>query len=407
MEHLIKNNLIRESQHGFMPGKSCATNLIEFMEELTEEVDKGLAVDIIYLDFAKAFDKVPHKRLRIKLESKGIDPQACKWITAWLNDRKQQVKVNGALSDVSKVDSGVPQGTVLGPCLFNIHIDDLDEVVLPGVTIKKFADDTKAKKTIESPRDQEILQMSLNNMCIWAQKWGMDFNQKKCKVMHVGRNNPNLDYTLKGHTLEETEQERDIGIIIHKSLKPGAQCKRAAAKARAVLGQICRNFHFRDRHVFLQLYKQYVRPHLEFSSAAWSPWMQGDKDELEKVQEKVLRMTAGLKEREYKDRCKEVGLETLEERRTVNDLTETYKILTGVDKINPEKLFSLAAVRENNSTRMATGILNLQPRRARLDLRKYSFGNRVIPHWNTVPDEVKEAANKEIFKRRLRAYKRN
>ncbi len=132
--------------------------------------------------------------------------------------------------------------------------------------------------------------------------------------MHVGRNNPEYDYTMRGVKLGKTDEEKDIGVTITKNLKPSVQCEKAAGRAASVLNQIRRNFHYRDRHTFVRLYKPYVRPHLEFASPSWSPWLIGDIERLEKVQEKAVKMVAGLKSKDYSERCKELGLETLEER---------------------------------------------------------------------------------------------
>jgi hypothetical protein len=145
--------------------------------------------------------------------------------------------------------------------------------------LSKFADDTKALKIIRDLIDANRLQEALDRLCEWADKWGMSFNVQKCKVMHVGRNNPNHDYFMNGMKLAEVEEEKDVGIIVHKSLKPTRQCEKAAATATGVLHQIIKNF--------LKLYTQYVRPHLGFATPAWSPWLVADKQKLEKVQEKL------------------------------------------------------------------------------------------------------------------------
>ena len=127
------------------------------------------------------------------------------------------------------------------------------------------------------------MQRALDLLCDWAERWGMSFNLAKCKIMHVRNNNPGYEYTMRGTKIGTTEEEKDIGVVITKNLKPSVQCSRAAGRATAVLTQIRRNFHYRDRHTFLRLYKQYVRPHLEFASPAWSPWAAGDKELQEKV----------------------------------------------------------------------------------------------------------------------------
>ena len=289
MDHLSRNKLKKSSQHGFMKGKSCATNLLEFLDKLTEATDKMTPTDVVYLDFAKAFNKVPTERLLRKVEAHGIGGKVGSWIRDWLTDRKQRVSVNGKLSDWRTVLSGVPQGSVLGPVLFLIFINDLDLEATVSQILLKLAGDTKIAQFIESPEDTAELQETLGRLSAWALKWGMEFNVAKCHVMHIGRNNPRNVYSMSGTQLAESTEERDIGVTVSSNLKPGQQCRKAAQTASAVLGQIMRAFHYRDARVFMNLYKQYVRPHLEFSVAAWSPWTQEDKEILEKVQRRAVK----------------------------------------------------------------------------------------------------------------------
>jgi ribonuclease P/MRP protein subunit RPP40 len=192
------------------------------------------------------------------------------------------------------------QWIVLGPCLFSVYIDDLEGELKQrrlDVLIKKFADDTKGAKVIKGPEDRIKMQEALDCLCDWADRWGMtmSFNFSKCKVMHVGKKNPRYEYFMRGTQVSTTEEERDVGVLISSNLKPSAQCSKAACSAKSVLKQLQRNFHYRDRITFLKLYKQYVQPHLEFSVPAWSPWLAGDREVLEKVQEKAVKMVTGLK----------------------------------------------------------------------------------------------------------------
>ena len=184
MEHLTAHRLISDSQHGFLRGRSCLTNLLTYLELVTKTVDDGNPVDAVYLDFSKAFDRVPHQRLLTKLRSHGIGDSTAAWIKAWLSDRQQRVVVNGAQSEWSGVKSGVPQGSVLGPLLFIIYINDIDEDILSLVL--KFADDTKVFRKVKTPADARALQDDLDRLYRWSDDWQMLFNIDKCKCLHFG-----------------------------------------------------------------------------------------------------------------------------------------------------------------------------------------------------------------------------
>jgi hypothetical protein len=283
--------------------------LLEFLEPVTEASDKGKPVDLVYLDFAKAFDKVPHGRLLKKIEAAGIAGNLLAWIKDWLTNRQQHVVIKGKYSEWAPVLSGVPQGSVLGPVLFNIFINDLDGAVAADQILKKFTDDSKLGQVINGPESATALQTLLDNLCEWSAKWGMEFNTSKCHVMHVGRNNPLHTYTMGGQQLAVSSSEKDVGVIVSDNLKPSEQCRKAAATANAVLSQIQRAFHYRDRHTYVKLY---VRPHLEFASQAWAPWTSTDKACLEKVQECAIRAVSGLKSATYQARLRELNLQSLE-----------------------------------------------------------------------------------------------
>ena len=259
VSHLVSNSLIKESQHGFMKNRSCTTNLLEFLERLTSEQEAGRPMDVVYLDFSKAFDKVPHRRLMGKFRAHSIDGNVLRWVENWLTGRRQRTVLNGETSDWGDVGSGVPQGSVLGPLAFVIFINDIDFFIILLITImNKFADDTKLGNVIVDQSDIDNLQKCLDDLVEWAEVWGMEFNVDKCKVMHIGRTNPRAAYSMNGVVLKTTESERDIGVKVQSNLRPSLQCSEAAQRANAVLGQITRSFHYRDRRTFVKLYIQYV-----------------------------------------------------------------------------------------------------------------------------------------------------
>ena len=403
-EYLEENKLINNSQHGFRQKRSCLTNLLEYMEEVTKTVDSGQNIDMIYLDFSKAFDKVPIKRLLIKVRALGIDEKTVKWIEGWLKERMQRVVINGKFSHWILVISGVPQGSVLGPLLFIIFINDIDEMIqLRNAILKKFADDTKYGKIILDSESADELQNDLNKLVDWADTWQMKFNSDKCKVIHFGRGNPMFNYTMNGHApagslLESVNEEKDVGVWISSTLKPSFNCQKAANKANSVLGQMARAVSYRDRITWVKLYKQYVRPHLEYCAQAWSPWLEQDKKLLEKVQERAIRMVSGLNSRVYKDRLKELGLQSLQDRRVRGDMIQVWKILHSHDNLDKKDFFQ--PVNQNHQlTRLRAGNLNLQKQRANTDIRKFSFSVRVTDNWNVLPSTLKEAGNINIFKR--------
>ena len=397
VEHLDRNGIMRKSQHGFLRGRSCTTNLISFMDKITEALDRGEPADVVFLDFAKAFDKVPVARLLEKVRAHGIRGNVLRWIRSWLTDRQQRVVLNRTFSEWMAVLSGVPQGSVLGPLLFIIFINDLDEEIPGGVMVSKFADDTKVARTVATEEGRAELQEALSKLELWAARWGMEFNILKCKVMHFGRNNPMHEYMMNGRLLEKTEEERDLGVVTMASTKPAAQCAKAARTAQAVLGQIARAFHYRDKEIFLGLYRQYIRPHLEFSVQAWAPWCQRDKDLLENVQRRAVRMISGLRGDGYEERLKELGLTSLEERRHRADMALVHSIMHGRTDIRVDDWFTRADTRAR-ATRAATGALNVVAKHGRLEIRKNVFTVRATSNWNSVPCEVKQVESANGFK---------
>ncbi|CAM4667170.1 unnamed protein product [Lepidochelys kempii] len=241
LEKILKKKVVKDIevngkwnkiQHGFTKGRSCQTNLISFFEKVTDFLDKGNAVDLTYLDFRKAFDTVPHGELLVNLEKMGINMKIERWIRNWLIGRLQRVTLKGELSGWREVTSGVPQGSVLGPVLFNLFITDLG--TKRGSVLIKFADDTKLGGIANTEKDRDILQEDLDDLVNWSNNNRMKFNSEKCKVMHLGINNKNFCYKLGTHHLEVTEKEKDLGVLVYHRMTMSRQCDMAVKKANAV-----------------------------------------------------------------------------------------------------------------------------------------------------------------------------
>ena len=294
MDFLIKHKLINPSQHGFLKAKSCLTNLLCFLEEITKWVDDGSPVDVIYLDFQKAFDKVPHQRLISKLKSHGMGNSIINWIEQWLKDRRQRVVVDGEVSSWKSVLSGVPQGSVLGPILFLVYINDLEE----GVTgkILKFEDDTKLFRKVKEIGDNFFLQDDIDKLVKWSEKWQMLFNFGKCKCLHTGSGNTGMNYEMGGTILSKTVKEKDLGVTMNANMKVSEQCRIAASKGNQVLGMIRRNITYKEKSLIIPLYKAIVRPHLEYCIQAWNPHLRKDVDMLEKIQRRATKLIPELRD---------------------------------------------------------------------------------------------------------------
>ena len=273
MGYLFDNDLISKSQHGFVRKKACVTNLLETLDLVSYQLALGKNVDIVFLDFLKAFDMVPHKRLILKLKGYGIGENLCSWFESFLFNRKQRVILGDYVSEWSDVLSGVPQGSVLGPLLFVIYINDLPDYV--GCECKMYADDSKLISVMEDVLVN--MQKDIDAVSEWTKDWLMRLNSNKCKVMHLGRKDIILNYTVEDvisglrNCIETTKCEKDLGVFISEDLKWSDHVRFAAAKANKVLGCLKRTFVSRDCEIWLKLYISLVRPHFRLCSSGLVP----------------------------------------------------------------------------------------------------------------------------------------
>ena len=410
MGHLQENNIVTNEQHGFMSGRSCMTQLLESMDAWTEALDEHGSVDIIYTDFQKAFDSVPHGRLLEKISACGIKGKVRDWIKDFLTNRTQRVVVNGTTSQEGAVTSGIPQGSVLGPILFVIYINDLPQRVKSQ--IKMFADDTKLYSRVDRVDKNGTnigasdLQDDLDALTKWSDTWQLKFHPEKCCVLKLGQDRGTAYYMdtkdKDGNTtrirLKETQEEKDLGVTVDKALSFKNHVEEATLKANRVVGNIRRSFDYLSLETFTLLFKSMVRPILEYGHCVWKPDEEKQKGlcrTLENVQKRATKLLGEIKDLSYPERLRKLKLPSLEHRRKRGDAIEVYKYLHGKYNVqSPTLELNKDAITRGNS-------MKLTKTRPRLNIRGNYFSTRVVNLWNSLPDSVVAAPSVDAFKGRL------
>uniref|UniRef100_A0A8C5R698 Reverse transcriptase domain-containing protein n=1 Tax=Leptobrachium leishanense TaxID=445787 RepID=A0A8C5R698_9ANUR len=327
-------------------------------------------------------------------------------------NRQQRVVVNGVYSAQGLVTSGVPQGSVLGPILFNIFISDIAEGINGKVCL--FADDTKICNRVDVPGGISQMTNDLGKLKKWSELWQLSFNVDKCKIMHLGRKNPRAEYRIFDTVLTSTSEGWDLGDIIAEDLRVSSQCNRAAGNAGRMLGNagrmlgnagrmlgnasrmlgcVGRGISSRKREVLMPLYRALVRPHLEYCVQYWRPYLQKDIDILERVQIRATKMVYGLKEKSYQERLNDLNMYSLEKRRDRGDMIETFKYVKGIHKVEEGSIF-----KRKQSSKTRGHSLRLEGQRFKSNIRKHYFTERVVDTWNSLPVEVVEAKTVIEFK---------
>ena len=404
LDHLVQNKLICNEQHGFTPGRSCTTQLLDTLDCWTNILDEGGHVDAVYTDFKKAFDSVPHRRLLLKMEALGVKGKVLDWIKDFLSNRTQIVTVNGTPSETGQVTSGIPQGSVLGPLLFVAYINDLPSQAENNVRI--FADDTKLFTRSDEADARASLQEDLDRLCEWSDNWLLRFHPEKCCVIRLGNNPVDHTYSMKTtingqekrHNLTESEAEKDLGVFVDKKLNFKKHIAQATAKANRTLGIVRRSFDHLSDETFVQLYKSLVRPMVEYGHSVWSPSQKTLMQEVENVQKRATKLIGRLKNKPYPDRLRELKLPSLRFRRLRGDMIDTFKYITGIyDTTRPHlDTYTGREVRGHS--------LKLSKHQVRLKVRSGFFAERIVSHWNSLPEAVVTATSVNMFKNRLDAH---
>ena len=395
VQHMIRNKLFSKSQYGFISKRSAALQLLNVLELWCIILDEDGIIDDINMDFQKAFDSVPHRRLLGKLESYGIQGDTLGWIEAFLTGRKQKVVINGHSSEWTDVKSGVPQGSVIAALLFVIYINDLPENIKSHLYL--FADDCKFFRQIITSEDTSIMQADLNTLHEWSKKWLLEFHPGKCVTLRLSlkKQNENHTYYLGENELENVEETKDLGIIVDHKLKFQKQISAKVNKANQSWGIIKRTFKHMNPYIFKKLFCAQVRSHLEYAIQFWAPYLRKDINKIESVQRRATKYIPGFKNLSYPDRLKKLDLPTLAYRRLRGSMIEVYKMFHSYDEDVTHKFTTKQTTTRGHSFKIFGKTSN------RNHPKHHSFHQRVINPWNSLPAAVVNSQTLNTFKNQL------
>ena len=398
VNHLNSHNLLSDCQFGFRKNRNTILQLLTVLEDWTDYIDNDSQIDTIYLDFRKAFDSVPHKRLIHKVKAYGITGSLLQWLENFLQNRRQRVVLNGNFSQWQDVLSGIPQGSILGPILFIIFVNDIPDAV--GNICKLFADDCKLYKSIKTVTDQEELQKDLDSLCDWSKDWLLNFNIQKCKTVSYGKVKYNYEYQMTdktgvNHKLKNENGEKDLGIEFRSNLNFDEHISRTVNKVNKIIGLVRRKFSYIDKSLFLTLYKSIIRSHIDYGNLIYFPTTKKNKQILENAQRRATRLVPELRGLTYEDRLRELNLTTLEYRRNRYDLIQTFRIIKNFDDVDLSRFFRFS------SNDLRGHSLKLEKPKAKKSTRLNAFAHRVITPWNDLPADIVNSNTVDTFKRKL------
>ena len=351
------------------------------------------------LTFAKAFDTVSHKKLNLKLRQYGIQGKLLKWLTSFLTDRKQFVKIEGKLSGSKPILSGVPQGTILGPILFILFINDLAKCV-KHCKISMYADDAKIYLVVGRGVGIALLLEDLARVSEWARIWQLQLAVVKCIVLVIGSSDHVFEYSIGSLQLGAVTNHRDLGVIIASDLKQSLHCRSIAKKAYFVSSRIFKAFKCRNREFLVNMFCTFVvRPILEYNSSLWSPGYVTDIDQIVRVQRSFTKRIPGLENFEYSGRLKLLKLESLECRRIMNDLCLVYKILNGLVEIESNDFLVLAAYDRTRTNGKKLNFPNWN-----CNAKKHFFSYRIVKIWNKLPPSTVNAHSFHLFRKKIHCH---
>ena len=394
-QHLNKYNILYDLQHGFRQKRSCEKQLIQLVEDLGRQLVQGKQIDLVLLDFSKAFDKVNHLKLLFKLSQHGVKGNTLNWIRAFLLGRTQAVVLEVERSSEVPVTSGVPQGSVLGPLLFLLYINDLPQNIQSQVRL--FADDTAVYLTVSSFKDVNILQADLDTLQEWERTWDMEFNPGKCQVLQITRSKQPLQsqYTLHGQVLESVDSAKYLGVTISQDLNWNNHINNIIGKANRTLGFVKRNVKTRNEPVKELAYKTLVRPQVEYASSIWNPYTKQNINKIEMIQRRAARWVKNNYSPydSVSNMLDGLGWRSLENRRLDSRLVMFYRIIHGYVAIQIPTYFE----KPQRYTRHMHPLCFRQIHTFAAHYQQ-SFYPATIVLWNRLPSDIVLRADLDSFK---------
>jgi len=401
LAYLSEHNIISRQQHGFLAKHSTSTNLLECIQDWVVKLDSKAPVDVVYVDFSRAFDSVVHSKLLSKLHVMGISGSLLDWIGSFLTSRKQCTVVDHCTSKISDVNSGVIQGSCLGPILFLLFINDLVDVIHSGVTSKMYADDLKLYCAISlQTSSSNVISQAINDLVAWADRWQLAINIAKCHVLHLGRGNPRNAYCINNCRIDDVANYvTDLGVDVDIGLKFDTHISNIIRKAHQRIAVIFRGFVSRNPQLLVKAYITFVRPILEYCSSVWSPVLIKHVNALERVQKYFTRKLRGMERFSYLERLSLLGLDSLELRRLRLDIYMYYKIIHNMIALSVDTFFhfddrQLLSIRSYDPNNLVKPMITSA-------YIKQDFCVRCIDVWNFIPIDIRNIATFLIFKRAL------
>ena len=393
LHFLYIHKLISSHQHGFLQSRSASTNLLESLNDWTISLSYHRSVVVAYIDFARAFDSISYPKLFIKLEGYGIRGNLMFLLKAFLTNRTQSVRVASSMSLTYSVTSGVPQGSVLGPLLFNLFINDVTDG-FSRVSAKLYADDIKLYSELYSPDSALNFQNHLDLISAWSSKWQISISHSKCSILELGRDNLGSCFSLDNQIITRSGLVKDLGVHVDSDLSFAPHIRDIVSRAKQRSSLIFRCFLSHNIINLKRAFITYIRPLVEFASQVWSPSLVGLINEIESVQRSFTKRLPGFYNFSYSERLGKLNLQTLEHRRLIADLIVCFNTVKGYTVLNCDSFFKLCI---NSSLRVHHLRFNIPLEK--LNVRRFFWSYRVINVWNSLPSSIVSLNTTAQFKK--------